>query len=88
MGNFPDVLITSIKFLIDSLVTDTPIVSMFKISPVLLILKLILTSLLSFDSKVRSIISLRIVAAQFLSSFFLIANYVVEVENLVCVTIL
>ena len=83
MGNFPDVLITSIKFLIDSLVTDTPIVSMFKISPVLLILKLILTSLLSFDSKVRSIISLRIVAAQFLSSFFLIANSVVEVENLV-----
>ena len=83
MGNFPDVLITSIKFLIDSLVTDTPIVSMFKISPVLLILKLILTSLLSFDSKVRSIISLRIVAAQFLSSFFLIDNSVVEVENLV-----
>ena len=81
MGNFPDVLITSIKFLIDSLVTDFPIVSMFKISPVLLILKLILTSLLSFDSKVRSIISLRIIAAQFLSSCFLIADSVVEVEN-------
>ena len=81
MGNFPDVLITSIKFLIDSLVIDFPIVSMFKISPVLLILKLILTSLLSFDSKVRSIISLRIVAAQFLSSCFLIADFVVEVEN-------
>ena len=81
MGNFPDVLITSIKFLIDSLVTDFPIVSMFKISPALLILKLILTSLLSFDSKVRSIISLRIIAAQFLSSCFLIADSVVEVEN-------
>ena len=81
MGNFPDVLITSIKFLIDSLVTDFPIVSMLKISPVLLIFKLILTSLLSFDSKVRSTISLRIVAAQFLSSCFLIANSLVEVKN-------
>ena len=83
MGNFPDVLITLIKFLIDCLLTDTPIVLMFKISPVLLIFKLILTSLLSFNSKVRSTISFRIVAAQFLSSFFLTANSVVEVKYLV-----